>query len=122
MQSINTLCKGISILFLCLISACNYNLDQINAGQDKASETSKNPFDPKFHLTQGIALLKAADGQNILLANAALDKACRLCMRLNRSIALSRRRKGKCEFSALLFAHRLVTCFSAQPSSLAAAL
>ena len=47
---------------------------------------------------------------------------CRLCMRLNRSIALSRRRKGKCEFSTLLFAHRSVTCFSKQPSSLAAAL
>ena len=46
---------------------------------------------------------------------------CKLCMRLNRSMALSRRRKGKCEFSTLLFAHRLVTCFSEQPSSLAAA-
>ena len=46
---------------------------------------------------------------------------CRLCIRLNRSMALSRRRKGKCEFSTLLFAHRLVTCFSGQPSSLAAA-
>ena len=46
---------------------------------------------------------------------------CRLCMRLNRSMALSRRRKGKCEFSTLLFAHRVVTCFSEQPSSLAAA-
>jgi len=42
-------------------------------------------------------------------------------MRLNRSIALSRRRKGKCEFSALLFAHRGLTCLSAQPSSFAAA-
>ena len=47
---------------------------------------------------------------------------CRLCIRLNRSMALSRRRKGKCEFSTLLFAHRLVTCFFEQPSSLAAAL
>ena len=46
---------------------------------------------------------------------------CRLCIRLNRSIALSRRRKGKCEFSTLLFDHRLVTCFSEQPRSLAAA-
>jgi len=46
---------------------------------------------------------------------------CRLCMRLNRSMALSRRLKGKCKFSALLFAHRLVTCFSEQPSSFAAA-
>ena len=46
---------------------------------------------------------------------------CRLCIRLNRSMALSRRRKGKCEFSTLLFAHRLVTCLSEQPSSLAAA-
>ena len=43
-------------------------------------------------------------------------------MRLNRSIALSRLRKGKCEFSARLFAHRPVTCFSKQPSSFAAAL
>jgi hypothetical protein len=43
-------------------------------------------------------------------------------MRLNRSIALSRRRKGKWEFSTLLFAHRPVTCFSKQPSSFAAAL
>jgi len=42
-------------------------------------------------------------------------------MRLNRSMALSRRRDGRCEFSALLFAHRLVTCFLEQPSSLAAA-
>jgi hypothetical protein len=37
-------------------------------------------------------------------------------------MALSRRRKGKCEFSTLLLAHRLVACFSEQPSSLAAAL
>ena len=42
---------------------------------------------------------------------------CRLCMRLNRSIALSLCRKGKCEFSTMLFAHRLITCFSGQPSS-----
>ena len=47
---------------------------------------------------------------------------CRLCMRLNRSIALSRRRNGRCEFSTLLFAHRSVTCFSEKPSSFAAAL
>ena len=47
---------------------------------------------------------------------------CRLCMRLNRSMALSRRRMGKCEFSTLLIAHLLVTCFSAQPNSRAAAL
>ena len=46
---------------------------------------------------------------------------CRLCIRLNRSMALSLRRNGKCEFSALLFAHRPVTCLSAQPNSLAAA-
>ena len=46
---------------------------------------------------------------------------CRLCIRLNRSMALSRRRMGKWEFSTLLFAHRLVICFFEQPSSLAAA-
>ena len=45
----------------------------------------------------------------------------RLCILLNRSMALLRRRNGKCEFSTLLFAHRLITCFSEQPSSLAAA-
>ena len=43
-------------------------------------------------------------------------------MRLNRSIALFRRRKGKCEFSTLLFAHRLVTCLSEHPNSFVAAL
>ena len=43
-------------------------------------------------------------------------------MRLNRSIALYRRRNGRCEFSTLLFAHRSVTCLSAQPNSFAAAL
>ena len=47
---------------------------------------------------------------------------CRLCIRLNRRMARSRRRKGKCEFSALLFSHHLVTCFSKQPSSFSAAL
>ena len=57
------------------------------------------------------------------LCNEAWIEAnfCRLCIRRNRSMALSRRRKGKCEFSTLLFAHRLVTCFSEQPSSMAAA-
>ena len=34
----------------------------------------------------------------------------------------SRRRNGRCEFSALLFAHRCVTCLSEQPSYFAAAL
>ena len=46
----------------------------------------------------------------------------RLWIRLNRSIGRSRRRKGKCEFSTLLFAHRCLTCVSAQPTSFAAAL
>ena len=60
---------------------------------------------------------------NRLWSEAWIDaNFCRLCIRLNRSMALSRRLKGKCEFSALLFAHRLVTCFSEQPSSFAAAL
>ena len=47
---------------------------------------------------------------------------CRLCMRLSRNIARSLRRNSRCEFSTLLFAHRPVTCLSAQPSSFAAAL
>ena len=46
---------------------------------------------------------------------------CRLFMRLNRSRALSPRRNGKCEFSALLFDQRLVNCFSEQPNSFVAA-
>jgi hypothetical protein len=37
-------------------------------------------------------------------------------------MALSRHRKGKFEFSTLLFAHRVVACFSEQPNSLADAL
>ena len=57
------------------------------------------------------------------LGNEAWIEAhtCRLCMRLNRSIALSRRRKGKCEFSTLLFALRLVTCLAVHPIILSAA-
>ena len=47
---------------------------------------------------------------------------CRLCIRLNRSMALSLRRNGKCEFSTLLFAHRSVTCLSEHPNSFVAAL
>ena len=59
---------------------------------------------------------------NRLLNEAWIEaNFCKLCIRRNRSMALSLRRNGKCEFSNLLFAHRLVTCFFEQPSSFAAA-
>ncbi len=46
----------------------------------------------------------------------------RLCIRLNRSIAYSRRGNGWCEVSARLFSQRSVVCRCSEPSSFRAAL
>ena len=46
---------------------------------------------------------------------------CNVRMRRKRSIARSRLRKGKCEFSARLLAQRPVSCLSRMPSSRSAA-
>lgn len=46
---------------------------------------------------------------------------CRIRIRRNRSMARSRLRNGKCEFSAWLFSQRQVSCFSKAPISFIAA-
>ena len=46
---------------------------------------------------------------------------CKLRIRRKRSMARSRRRKGRCEFSARLFSQRPVSCRSALPMTFIAA-
>jgi hypothetical protein len=46
---------------------------------------------------------------------------CKLRIRRKRDMARSRRRNGKCEFSALLFSQRPVSCRSALPMTFIAA-
>jgi hypothetical protein len=74
---------------------------------------------------RGSACLKMAGEERLRSAlNWLLTKAwteanfCRLRMRRNRSIARSRRRNGRCEFSALLLSQRPVSWRSAEPSGL----